>query len=274
MLDNLEAEPSAVIETETPAADSLGAPDANHEADQEIEGEGNTDATEGEGSDLSDEEVYYDLDGEEVSAADIKKWKAGHLMQSDYTKKTQAHAEEVKRFKTEREQLDNRLETLTSLESELQELVLGDLSGVNMDELREDNPSEYLRVKELKEQRGQALRKAQTKLIQVQEEIAAQGFNQLKNTLGWDDQAKYEADKKAILGYAQDAGITQQEFAKVTSPAVMSAILEAAKYRKLMADKPSVTKRVKMAPKVSKPSASNAAKPKTLAERMYGNKSQ
>ena len=49
------------------------------------------------------DELFYDVDGEEVSASVIKSWKTGNMMQSDYTRKTQAHAEEVTKFKSQQE---------------------------------------------------------------------------------------------------------------------------------------------------------------------------
>lgn len=37
----------------------------------------------------SNQEPVYDVDGEKVPVSKIKEWKSGHLMQSDYTRKTQ-----------------------------------------------------------------------------------------------------------------------------------------------------------------------------------------
>lgn len=51
-----------------------------------------------------DEEEYFDIDGEQLSKKEIKELKAREAsMQSDYTKKTMALAEERKRFESERE---------------------------------------------------------------------------------------------------------------------------------------------------------------------------
>jgi len=65
-------------------------------------------------------------------------------------------------------------------------------------------------------------------------------------------------------------GITDHEFERVTSPKVMEAILKAAKYDKLMANKPNVMKRVVKAPKVSKPSTSNSKPNLKPWEEVYG----
>jgi hypothetical protein len=207
MLDT-QTEPS----NETTVTESTGSPEA--EATLKSESTSQSSAIDDDQSDLS--EVYYEVDGEEVSAADIKKWKSGHLMQSDYT--------------------------------------------------------EYLRVKELKENSGKKLAGLSQKVLAAQQALAEQGFKQLSETLGWSDTSKFESDKKTIQEYAKQTGITERDFQKVTSPAVMTAILEAAKYRKLQESNPTETKRVKQAPKIIKPAASKQTQPLSLAERMYGKK--
>jgi Fe-S-cluster formation regulator IscX/YfhJ len=40
------------------------------------------------------EEPVFDIDGEQVKLSDIKSWKSGHLMQADYTRKSQELAKE------------------------------------------------------------------------------------------------------------------------------------------------------------------------------------
>jgi hypothetical protein len=263
MLDT-QTEPS----NETSETESTGSPET--EATLKSESTSQSNAIDDDQSDL--QEIYYEVDGEEVSAADIKKWKSGHLMQSDYTRKTQSLAEERKKFQTDRDDLEKKLELLGSVESELNEMILGDLSKVDLNYLRETDVSEYLRVKELKENSGKKLAGLSQKVLAAQQALAEQGFKQLSETLGWSDTSKFESDKKTIQEYAKQTGITERDFQKVTSPAVMTAILEAAKYRKLQESNPTETKRVKQAPKIIKPAASKQTAPLSLAERMYGKK--
>ena len=262
-------ETSEIIEPKQ-VEESDGSPEAAIADTDESGSTSQSDATLDESSDLSD--VYYEIDGEEVSAADIKRWKSGHLMQSDYTRKTQQLAEERKRVTAEREQLSGKLETLQSVESELQKLILADFANVDMEELRKYDTPEFLRVKALQEERAKTLKTLSEKAAGARNELANQGFKQLSEKLGWEDKAKQEADTKQILEYAKDAGISQSEFGKIVDPGVMMAILEAAKYRKLKAENPTQAKRVMKPVKVTKPSVSQAQAPKalSLAERMYG----
>lgn len=251
--------------------DSTGATEVDHEA-QESEAE--SVETETEQGDLP-EEVYYEIDGEEVSAEDVKKWKAGHLMQSDYTKKTQALSEERKAFEASREAFDQKLEVLSSIEADIEALALGDLKEADLDKiLAEEGTEEYLRVQREMEKRKAGISALTKKYQAVQNEYLKESYQQLSDSLGWSDETKREKDIAAIQSYTKDAGITQNEFDKVTNPKIMVALVEASKYRDLMKKKDEVAKKVVKAPKVSKPSAPKSSnKPLSLAERMYGKKS-
>lgn len=50
--------------------------------------------------------VTYDLDGEQITAEQIKEWKAGHMLQADYTRKTQELAAQREQLKPVQETLD------------------------------------------------------------------------------------------------------------------------------------------------------------------------
>lgn len=255
---------------ETTTTESAGSPGVEQAEVLKTESESQSDATTDESSDLPDE-LYYDIDGEEVSAADIKKWKSGHLMQSDYTRKTQALADERKRFQSERDELDSKLEMLRSAEADLEGLIMADLNGANLDELREYDVSKYLEVTEKRKDRAAKLSELSQKFAKAQQEIADRGFKQLSESLGWDaSPEKFESDKKSISEYAKATGITERDFQKIQSPAVMNAILEAATYRKLKESNPAETKKVKAAPKVAAPSKPSTQRPLKDYEAFYG----
>jgi hypothetical protein len=255
------------------AEDSTGATEAETAQDEMIEG--NAETTNESQGELDDDSVYEIADIR-ATAKELREWKQAHegkkSQDADYTRKSQRNAEEAKQLKAEREKLGDSLSMLTELENEIAELAMGDLNKLDMEELRLTDPSEYLRVKELKEQRGKWRESLQTKLQAVQTKLAADGFSKLSEQHGWSNQEKFDADRKAIESYVNEAGMDQREFAKIVSPHVMTALLEAAKYRELMKSKPTMTKRVTQAPKTSKPAQSAATKPLSLAERMYGKK--
>ena len=268
MLEN----PSETNE-ENLADDSIGATDADAVDNEAIEGEqGDKDSIESEGNDLSDSEIFYEIEGEEVSEADIKKWKAGHFMQSDYTKKTQAHADDVKAFAATKDEFEQKVTLLKNIEKEVEDLIIGDLTKIDMDDLRSNDTPEYLRVKEQLDERKGALSSIAKKRAELENDHYSKEYQSLHKALKWDDEEKQTADKKALSAYLKESGITQQEFAKVTNPKLIIAMLDANKYQQLQKDKASVNKRVLKAPKTSKPQKTSETKVLSLAERMYGTK--
>lgn len=254
------------------AEDSTGATEADM-TQETIEGN-EAETTNDEGG---LEESYYEVEGIKATAKEFREWKKAYegkkSQDADYTRKSQRNAEDAKQLKAEREKLSESLTLISELENEIAELAMGDLNKLDMEELRVNDPSEYLRVKELKEQRGKWRESLQQKLATAQAKLAADGFEKLSKQHGWDNPEKFEADKKAIQSYVTETGMDQREFAKIVNPHVMSAFIEAAKYRELMKAKPTLNKRVTQAPKTSKPSASTEKKPLSLAEKMYGKKS-
>lgn len=254
------------------AEDSDGAPEAVDAPQDMIEGEEAETTSESGGLD----ETYYEVEDIKATAKELREWKKAHdgkkSQDADYTRKSQRNAEESKQLRAEREKLTDAVTLISELENEIGELAMGDLNKLNMDELRELDPSEYLRVKEIKEQRGKWRESLNQKLSAAHAKMAADGFEKLSKQHGWQDQEKFEADKKAIESYVSEAGMDQREFAKIINPHVMTAILEAGKYRELMKSKPTINKRVTQAPKTSKPASSAEKKPLSLAEKMYGKK--
>jgi len=254
------------------AEDSTGATEAD--MTQEMI-EGNEAETTNDESGL--EESYYEVEDIKATAKEFREWKKAYegkkSQDADYTRKSQRNAEDAKQLKAEREKLSESMTLISELENEIAELAMGDLNKLDMEELRINDPSEYLRVKELKEQRGKWRESLQQKLSTAQAKLAADGFEKLSKQHGWDNSEKFEADKKAIQTYVTETGMDQREFAKIINPHVMTALIEAAKYRELMKAKPTLNKRVTQAPKTSKPSTSTEKKPLSLAEKMYGKKS-
>lgn len=254
--------------------DSEGATETIETQDQ-IEGEQQPEANADEGG---LDEVYYEIGDIQATANDISEWKKAHegkkSQDADYTRKSQANAESRKAIEADRAKLDESLSLLTELEDEITAMSLGDLEKLDMDELRQSDPSEYLRVKEEVEKRKNWRDSMAQKLSAVKQQAVNESFKQLSVMHGWaDDQAKFEADRKSIEGYVKDVGMSQREYAKVTDPHIMTAFIEAAKYRELMKSKPTVNKRVTQAPKTVKPTQTAHKKPLSLAEKLYGKQS-
>lgn len=243
-------------ETGTTEEAEVDAPEVEVEA--EIEGE----AEEAEElEETSADDLVYEIDGEEVTLADLRKLredaketKEAGMRQADYTKKSQANAERAKA-------LNEGLAMLEDMQKEITALALAEFDGVDMDELRDTDTAEFLRVKDAKESKSKVLDNLKAKHEELQQKVITEQSKELHERLGWSDAEKRDSDVKAIQGYVAEKGIDQGAFARVADAGIMQAILDAAKYQDLQNKKPEVAKKVKAAPKLVKP-VKKAAKPK------------
>ena len=252
--------------------DFTEATEVDHETQEEIEGE-EAEATEEEEGELE----YYQIGDIEATADEISKWKEAHNKKRDtdkaWTEKTQKLSAERKEFETKRSQFEPALELFESMESDIQKAIAGDLDDKELARVLEEEGAEaHLKLKAQMEQRKGVYAEIKQKHEQVKREHLQAAFQELHSSLGWSDSDKQKADIEGIGKYVNDAGITQEEYNRVTNPKIMRALLEAGKYRELMKKTETTKKKVVKAPKVTKPSASKQSKPLSLAERMYGKK--
>lgn len=218
-----------------------------------------------EESDDNDEE-QFDIDGETVTLEELKN---GYLRQSDYTKKTTA-AKRLSEAGQQQEKLYSSLaSTLDVQVKALEELMLKMDDSVDMTELRETDPSEYLRVKEEKTDRQKILEKVKADKEAAQKLVLADEQKKLFAALPhWEDATKRDADIKMFSDYAEKLGMTQEDVASLSNHKVILGLLAGAKYDKLQAKKPDALKKVKK----NKPSSKGNAvsKVKSDAELFYG----
>ncbi len=225
----------------------------------------------------SDEELLYEIDGEEVTLGQLREWKAGGLREADYTKKTEEVAKDrnevqsqFAKVKSDREGLEARMEFMTQASEKFEKLILGD----PVDEsLIEDDPQEYQRQKARRDLRQDALGELVDELNQAQNDLNEDNANKLHTTLGWHDDEKKQSEIKLIDQFRKgdkDFPMSDKDFAKVTHPLLIKSLLLAQKYLDLQAS--SANKQVKKAPKAPSPDGAAKTEVKSLAERMYGKK--
>lgn len=242
----------------------------SEESDSEEEEQETEEEPEATDADEDDDPVFVMKDGKEVT---LKELNDGYLRQSDYTKKTQAIAEEKKAIEAEKALIGPKLQVLKDIESELGELVMGDLSRIDWAAIRDSDPSQYLALKEAKEQREQAVANLKAKRDQLIAEQAQSEAAKLHEVLGWSDPKSRADDIALIQGYVKASEIPDEVFSSVTNHKLMTAILKAAKYEQLQSKKPEIMRKVKQAPKpVGRPAKAAAQPPQSLADRMYGGK--
>ena len=226
--------------------------------------------SEDESSDEDEELLYIDLDGEEVSLDQVKEWKSQGLMQADYTRKTQELSEQRTALEADVAELANQSESLKVLAAEL-EAVIGSEDEVDMDELREVDPDEYIKLKERNDKRKELLSKAKESFTATKPvsdaDVKVEREQLFKNNPQWADKdgnltKEYESDSAILYDYLKKEGWTQDEFSEVYQARHLQALFKAAKFDALQGKTKAITKKVRKAPVVKKGKSQAKAKDK------------
>jgi hypothetical protein len=244
-------------------------------------------------------EVEQDDDGEEqeqptylVKAAGeerevtldelIKSYQLG----TDYTKKSQAVAEERKAVESERQAVQEakQLRDTYAQRLEMIEQMLQPQQEENLEYLKETDPIGYsVKVAEMvqKEKQLAAVQAERSRIQQQQEQdrqaqmqhVVAEEMQKLSAAIPeFTDPAKGEAIRNDIRAFGKQLGFSDNELAAVYDSRAVLTLYKAMQYDKLVASKPAITKKVNEAPKaiksgVSKPRDSNAEETRKLKAR-------
>lgn len=250
-------------------------------------------------SDEYESEVEQDDDGEEqeqptylVKAAGeerevtldelIKSYQLG----TDYTKKSQAVAEERKVVEAERQAVQEAKQMRDTYAQRLEmiEQMLQPQQEENLEYLKETDPIGYsVKVAEMvqKEKQLSAVRAERERINQQQEhdrqmqmqQVVAEEMQKLSASIPeFADPAKGEVIRNDIRTYGKKLGFSDNELAAVYDSRAVLTLFKAMQYDKLVASKPAITKKVTEAPKaiksgVSKPRDSNAEETRKLKAR-------
>lgn len=207
--------------------------------------------------------LFTDQDGNEVTVEESKR---GYLRQSDYTKKTQALAEEKTKIQEVANQVGAERQTLAenlNLALNVVEPQLAELARTNWDQLASEDPYEYAEKRALFDQaqvRYQQLSKTAQNL--VQQEKAQQGHS-LKAKLTAEtrslamaipdmaDPKKGKALRNEIKEYAMSAlGLNEQEASTIYDHRMIIALNKARQFDQLEASSLSAArKKVSKTPK-------------------------
>ena len=197
----------------------------------------------------------------------IKSYQLG----TDYTKKSQAVAEERKAVEAERQavqeakamrdQYAQRLEIIESMLNQPQE-------AENLEYLKETDPIGYaVKVAEMSQKEKQLAQvRAERERIMQQQEYDRQ--NQMRQTIAveseklvaaipeYADPEKGEVVRKDIRSFGKQMGFSDEELANVFDSRAVLTLYKAMQYDKLQSSKPAVNKKVSEAPKAIKPGVS------------------
>jgi len=213
----------------------------------------------------------------------IKSYQLG----TDYTKKSQAVAEERKAVEAERQavqeakamrdQYAQRLEIIEQMLNQPQE-------AEDLDYLKETDPIGYaVKVAEMSQKEKQLAQvRAERERISQQQEydrqqqmrqtIAAESEKLVSAIPEYADPEKGETIRKEIRTFGKQMGFSDEELANVFDSRAVLTLYKAMQYDKLQSAKPGITKKVAEAPKaikpgVSKPRDSNSEEIRKLKSR-------
>jgi hypothetical protein len=249
-----QSEPTEEIEAVDVSEEEAEEVEPEDVAEESEAEEAEEESEESETEETEEEQAAYEvvIDGQtlEVTQDELL---SGYQRQADYTRKTQAVADQRKELESQSEQVKETLKGLEESKRQLSELLEASQSAVDWEDLRDTDPSEYLRQKELIEQRQSALKRAEDdaqKATQLQtQEEAKQLFAKVPT---WSDPKQRDADRERITAYLSKIGFAENEYSH-TDHRLVLALLDASKYQEMQNKSASVVKKIKKAPKVTKP---------------------
>jgi hypothetical protein len=273
-----DAEPES-LEAPTEEASEDEAPDETEELEAEIaEGE----EEESEESESSDEETEeeedvqtVEIDGNEHNLTDIQEWKQAHdntkSMQADCTKKWQ-EASDLKK--------DAEDQTVKAQELTLElEALIAEGDEVDLKELKEDDPDEYIKVTEKLAKRKaklDELKANQPATVKVlsKDELLAESNDFYAYDSSWQKDGKltdgFYEDMKLANKYAQDSGYSQEEINGMDRSHYFKTLIDAARWKEHNSKAKATKKKILRTPKSSKTKAKSESL--SAEEIFYGKK--
>jgi len=255
-------------------SDSQEQPEVEHE-EVEAEEDSEEDYEESDQEEVEEEEEEHPryrvkAAGEEKDVT-LDELIKGYQLGADYTKKTTEVAEQRRALEAERQAVEEAKHLREQYAQRLQ--VLENFLNTpeeDIEYLKETDPIGYaVKVAEQtqREKQLQAVHAEQIRIAQMQQ---ADQANALRTHLAseaeriaaivpdYADKEKGAKIRQEIREYAKSIGWTDQELSSVYDSRAVLSLYEGMQYRKLMQNKPAVTKKVSEAPKMVKSGTSKA----------------
>lgn len=202
------------------------------------------------------------VDGEEVEVT-LDELLSGYSRTSDYTRKTQALAEQRKQFEQERQQALSLAQTLEQRLAEAENFLSQADEKPNWTELAKTmSPQEYNaaraqwdaqqeQIRTVKAQRDELRRMQAEEQRRQMEEAARRGQEQLPKLIPeWQDPEKARTEAEAITQWAISEGFSQEALDNLIDPLAVKVLRDAWRFNNAMSQKPKVVK--KKAPKTAR----------------------
>jgi hypothetical protein len=201
--------------------------------------------------------------GEEVEV-ELDELIKGYQQGTDYTKKSQALAEQRKAFEAERSHLEYVKQERQAYAQKLQALdsFLNQQSqGVNLDVLRETDPIGYAVAVAEQSQREKQIAVVRNEQQRIAQQQQAEQQSSLQSHLRQESEKlvslipelatpQGDAVRKQIRDYAKSVGWSDQELSQLYDSRAVLTLYNGMKYSQLQKSKPEVTKKLQAAPKM------------------------
>lgn len=268
-MDSTEREALELLKSNR-AEDTVESAPETHEdntVEEEVEPLQEQEKPEVDNEDLDDgdeeSDFFVEIDGKQISLGEIKESLGSKFRESDYTKKTQALAEERKAVEAKKAEIESHKKAFDEKLAELTELIKGKEESIDWDQLLEDDPAEYLRQKQKLSKQEQALQLQREERMKALESERAEYLNSQVSKMrellpSWiDDKGQFteSANKSVpvIKTYLESKGFSSDDLGQVTDARLWAVFNDAAQYRAMKTKSPSVQNELKRAPKVLKP---------------------
>ena len=261
----------AVEETQEAEEVEEEAPEEEGQAEEETEESEQSEEEEAEEEVelVAEEDLKYTIKvGGEEMEVDIDELKSGYQRQADYTRKSQALAEQRKgteKIQSERMQLEQERQMYANglqMLQEQQSAKLQDFDKVEWETLKQEDPYAYMikkdeyrdaqeRVNNVAQQQQQVQNEQMQQAQQARAHFIQQEYTRLVNALPeWED--KDSTIKDDIRKYAADVGFRPEEINQLADHRSVLVIKKAMEYDELTKKVAPKKKAVKKVPKVQK----------------------
>ena len=201
--------------------------------------------------------------GEEVEV-ELDELIKGYQQGTDYTKKSQALAEQRKAVEAERGHLEQVKQERQAYAQKLQALdsfLTQQNRGVDLDVLKETDPIGYAVAVAEQSQREKQLAVVRNEQQRIAQQQQAEQQATLQNHLRQESEKlvslipelatpQGDAVRKQIRDYAKSVGWTDQELSSVYDSRAVNTLYKAMKYEQLQKSKPELNKKLQSAPKM------------------------
>ena len=261
-----ETQEAEEVEEEAPESEEEG--QAEEETEEEV-------TEEEEYEVVAEEDLKYTIkvDGEELEVG-IDELKNGYQRQADYTRKSQALAEQRKEtegIQSERQQLEQERQMYANglqMLQEQQSSKLQEFEGTDWTALKQEDPYQYMLKKDEYRDAQEKVQNVAQQQVLIQQEQAEevqkarshfvqQEYNRLVDALPeWND--KESTIKKDVQEYAVSVGFRPEEINQLADHRSVLVIKKAMEYDKLTTKVAPKKKAVKKVPKVQKAGRGNS----------------